>query len=95
MARLLSAVPASYALRMHDWQGGPRCGSVKWDQVNETFRHCEPGRHRLAVWRSVKKDDPALGDKAFLAGLAEEFASLLPVYDFLLWSPANNHLFRK
>ena len=38
------------------------------------------------------EDDPVLGEKAFLAGVAEEFASMLPVYDFMLWSPENNHV---
>jgi hypothetical protein len=91
-ARRLNEVRGGYALRLHDWKQEYRCGALKWDDLLGYFRYCEPGQHRMLVWKSLKKDDPRLFEPGFVATVADEFASFLPVYDWLLWSPQNNHL---
>lgn len=91
-ASLLNAVKGDYVLTLHDWKQEYRCGSLKWDDIVNFFRYCEPGSHRMRVMRSIEKDDECLNDPTIYTQIAEEFESLLPVYDFLLWSPENNFL---
>lgn len=91
-AARLNAVKGGYVLTLHDWKKEYPCGALTWDDIVAFFRYCEPGTHRLRVMRSVAKDDPALNDPQFHHRVAEEFESLLPVYDFLLWSPENSFL---
>ncbi len=91
-ARVLNEVKGGYALMLHDWKKRYPCGSLKWDDLFEFFRYFEAGRHRIHVTRSIAKDDPVLRDPSFLATVAAEFQSMVPLYRFLLWSPENNHL---
>lgn len=91
-ASRLNAVKGGYVLTLHDWKQEYPCGHLKWDQIVNYFRYCEPGTHRMHVTRTIPRGAEELRDPGFYARVAEEFVSLLPVYDFLLWSPANNFL---
>ncbi len=91
-ARLLNEVKGGYALTLHDWKQKHVCGGIKWDDVLNVFRYCEPGKHRVHVQRFVSKDDPAALSPTLIQQVAAEFVTLLPVYRFILWSPDNNHL---
>lgn len=88
----LNGVPATYALQLHDWQKLYRCGQLKWDDAVQFFRYFEPGAHRIAVTRRLAKADPVLTSAGFATQLAQEFATLLPIYRLILWRPDNNHL---
>lgn len=91
-AAALNALPPTYVLTLHDWKREYRCGSIRWDEVLEFFRYFEPGTHRVRVTRDVPKDDPLATDPALFAEVATEFAAMVPLYRFILWSPENNRL---
>lgn len=91
-ARVLNGVAGGYALTLHDWKQKYPCGALKWDDVMNFFRYCVPGQHRLMVTKSIPKGDPRVESAELLPAVAAEFATLLPVYDFLLWSPERSFL---
>ncbi|MBI4882073.1 MAG: hypothetical protein HY812_20790 [Planctomycetes bacterium] len=91
-AGLLNGVSDRYALLMHDWKQEYRCGRLRWDDVLGYFRWFKPGVHRMSVVRSIPKGEAEATDPGLFSRVAGEFAALLPVYRFLLWSPDNNHL---
>lgn len=91
-ARRLNEVRGGYVLFMHDWKKEYRCGQLRWDDILDYFRYFEAGKHRMRIDRFVGKDDPCIDEPEFFPRIAEEFVSLLPIYEFLLWSPDNNHL---
>ena len=91
-AARLNGVQGGYVLTLHDWKQEYPCGQLQWDDIVNYFRYCEPGSHRMLVTKTIPRESEEIHDPAFYRSVAEEFATLLPVYDFLLWSPENNYL---
>lgn len=92
---LLNELDGFY-LRLHDWKGEWRCGSIEPEQLEEYLRHYTPGEHRLAVERRWPAPpgmrEPVLADQVPEA-MVEESLRLIPLYRYLAWSKESDHLF--
>lgn len=85
-----------HRLRLHDWKGEWRCGSLTVDQLEEYLRYYQPGEHMLAVERRFPAPEgnrgPAL-DAGVSERLVEELVRLAPIYRYAAWSRESDFLF--
>ena len=85
-----------YFLRLADWKGEWRCGSLTPEQLEEFLRFYTPGEHALAVerrWPATKDVRAGLLGDGVPEAMAEEVRRLLPLYRFCAWSEESDHLF--
>jgi hypothetical protein len=86
---------SGFRLRLHDWKGEWRCGSLEPEQLEEFLKYYTPGDHRLAVERRYPAPE---GQRAAALGpdcpaeLERECLRLLPLYRFAAWSAESDHL---
>lgn len=89
---------SGFRLRLHDWKGEYRCGSLQPEQLEEFLKYYRPGDHQLAVEKRYPAPEGARGG-ALEAGCAEELLGellrLVPLYRFLAWSEESDFLFRR
>jgi hypothetical protein len=57
---LLNAL-GGFRLRLHDWKGEWRCGTLEPEQLEEFLKHYTPGNHQLAVVRRFPAPEGARG----------------------------------
>ena len=89
---------AGFRLRLHDWKGEWRCGSLEPEQLEEFMKYYVPGDHRLAVERRIPAPEGARGgvlDPACPEDLVRELVRLVPLYRFTAWSLTSDHLFAR
>jgi hypothetical protein len=88
-----------YFLRLADWKGEWRCGSLTVSSLEEFLRHYTPGDHALAVerrWPVPKDPGPAQGavfGQDVPQSLVEELPRLAPLYRYTAWSAESDFLF--
>jgi hypothetical protein len=88
-----------YFLRLADWKGEWRCGSLTVSSLEELLRHYTPGDHALAVerrWPVPKDPGPAQGavfGQDVPQSLVEELPRLAPLYRYTAWSAESDFLF--
>ena len=86
---------SGFRLRLHDWKGEWRCGSLEPEQLEEFLKYYTPGDHRLAVEKRYPAPEGARGG-ALTAGCAEELVRevlrLVPLYRYLAWSQDSDFL---
>ncbi|MCP3920678.1 MAG: hypothetical protein GY711_34560 [bacterium] len=87
-----------FQLRLHDWKGEWRCGSLTPEALEEFLRFYEPGDHALVVDRRWPVPTEPAAREAVLSEevprtLLDELARLVPLYRFAAWSPDSDHLF--
>ena len=84
-----------FRLRLHDWKGEWRCGSLEPEQLEEFLKYYTPGDHQLAVEKRYPAPEgaragvlePGCGDE-----LVRECLRLVPLYRFTAWSQESDHL---
>ena len=85
-----------FRLRLADWKGEWRCGSLDADRLEEFLGYYTPGDHALTVERSFPAPpgarEPACSEEA-VATCLDELARLLPLYRYLAWSKDSDFLF--
>jgi hypothetical protein len=92
---LLNRYPG-YFLRLHDWKGEWRCGSLSSEALEDYHKSFVPGQHALAVERRFPAPPGARGaalDPQTPALLLRELVGLLPLYRFAAWSAESDFLF--
>jgi len=89
-----------FQLKLHDWKGEWRCGSLAPEQLEEFLKFYTPGEHMLAVER--RYPIPATPEGRELAAgdevpqmLVAELARLFALYRFTAWSGESDHLFSR
>jgi hypothetical protein len=88
-----------FILKLADWKGEWRCGSLDASRLKEFFGYYEPGTHALAVERSwpAPRSQPAVREAMLGEGVPDamlaELERLIPLYRFAAWSKASDHLF--
>ena len=87
-----------FQLRLHDWRGEWRCGSLTPESLEEFLRFYEPGEHSLVCDRRWPVPaDPAAREQVLsddVPGiLMDELARLVPLYRFAVWSTESDYLF--
>ncbi len=85
-----------FFLRMHDWKGEWRCGSLDRLAVKEFLAFYKPGEHRMAVERRWPVPPGARGaaiGPAAPAELLTELDRLAPLYRYMAWSEESDFLF--
>ena len=81
-----------YQLRLHDWKGEWRCGSLEPEQLEEFCRFWTPGEHQLVVDRSLPlpagmdERARALEEEDWAERLLDELERLVPLYRYAAWS---------
>jgi len=84
----LRALPPGFSLRLHDWKKDYWASQAKPFDLEELFGSYTPGNHWLHLRRQLPKEDAiAMGPDAE-AWVRASLLSLLPVYQFILWTPA-------
>ena len=85
-----------YFLRLADWKGEWRCGSLAPEQLEEFLRYYTPGEHALAIERRYPAPsgarDPYLTDEVPTLLLAE-LEALTEMYRYAAWSSESDFLF--
>ncbi len=89
--RILNELPG-FVHSIHDWRKEYRCGSLLPGDIANYFEYFVPGEHWLHLKRSIPRGSAILADPAFVAFAGGVVLQLLPVYRFIAWSPANDHL---
>jgi hypothetical protein len=92
---LLNALPG-FRLRLADWKGEWRCGSLDRDRLEEFLKYYEPGTHALSVELRVPAPPGARGpvfEPDVPERLIAEALRLLPLYRFTAWSAESDFLF--
>ncbi len=90
---LLHALPGPFRMRNDRHRKEYRAGDLSAGELRNFVRYFEPGVHGFALEHVIPRADlPALGP-ALAPLLLEDLVALGPAYRFLLWSPANDHLF--
>lgn len=85
---MLRALPAGFALRIHDWKKIWWASSAKPFDLKEFFASYTPGQHWLHVVRELPKEDAvALGPEGPLWAIDSQL-TLLPLFTFMRWEPA-------
>lgn len=85
-----------FQLRLHDWKGEWPCSKIETTKLEEFLKFWKPGEHRFAVERRWPAPQGARGHvlgTGVEAELLRELERLVPLYQFIAWSPENNHLF--
>ncbi|MFT5476770.1 MAG: hypothetical protein ACI8Y8_002110 [Planctomycetota bacterium] len=94
---LLNALDG-FQLRMHDWRGEWRCGSLTAEKLEEFLGYYTPGEHRLSIERRWPAPSgsrgPVLADGVPQA-MVEESLRLLPLYRYMVWSQESDFLFAR
>lgn len=88
-----------YRLRLDDWKGEWRCGTLAPERIEEFLKYYKPGEHSLAVERRwpAPADAPelrrALCRPEVARELSVELERLLPLYRWMAWSEESDFLF--
>lgn len=88
LCTMLQALPAGFAVKLHDWKKDYWCSQVKPHELKELFQSFTPGNHWLHVQRQLPKEDAVELGAEVSAWVDASLLSLLPVYRFTLWEPA-------
>ena len=93
----LNALPG-FQLRLHDWKGEWRCGTLTTDALEEFLSFYRPGEHALAIERRYPAPPgargPALSPEA-PQELLEALHGLVPLYRYTAWSRESDFLFAR
>ncbi|MBL8863909.1 MAG: hypothetical protein JNK02_18110 [Planctomycetes bacterium] len=87
-----------FRLRLHDWKGEWRCGSLIPEQLEEFLKYYKPAEHLLTVerrWPAPPGARAALFAPEVPGLLVEELLRLVPLYRFSAWSAESDHLFTR
>jgi hypothetical protein len=87
-----------FFLRLDDWKGEWRCGSLNSDRLAEFLKYYKPGEHALRVEKRYPA--PAANRGAALASdaprhLVDDLVALAPLYRFSAWSNESDFLFAR
>ncbi|MSR62856.1 MAG: hypothetical protein EXS08_10480 [Planctomycetes bacterium] len=86
---------SGFRLRLHDWKGEFRCGTLTPEKLEEFLKYYTPGDHQLAVEKRYPAPEGARGG-VFEPGCAEELQRellrLVPVFRFTAWSQESDYL---
>jgi hypothetical protein len=87
-----------FRLRLHDWKGEWRCGTLQPEQLEEFLKYYTPGDHQLAVEKRYPAPEGARAG-ALAEGCAEELQRellrLVPLFRFTAWSKESDFLLTK
>ena len=87
-----------FRLRLHDWKGEWRCGSLEPEKLEEFLKYYTPGDHQLAVEKRYPAPEGARAG-ALETGCADELLReclrLVPLYRFAAWSKESDFLLTK
>jgi len=86
---------SGFRLRLHDWKGEWRCGSLEPEQLEEFLKYYTPGDHQLAVERRYPAPEGARGaalGPGCAAELEREVLRLVPLFRYLAWSKESDFL---
>lgn len=89
---------SGFRLRLHDWKGEYRCGTLQPEQLEEFLKYYRPGDHQLAVEKRYPAPEGARGaalEPQCAEELQRELLRLVPLYRFLAWSEESDFLFRR
>lgn len=95
LLELLNSLPG-FQLRMHDWKGDWRCGSLTPESLEEFLSYYKPGEHRFAVEHRLPAPPGARGmalEEATVEAMVAECLRLLPLYRYAAWSEESDFLF--
>jgi hypothetical protein len=81
-----------FQVRIHDWETRYPSASLTRDDARELFKYYQVGKHRLTCARAVPAGDPLATSAELADAAAAGLAALAPGYEFMAWSPENNHL---
>jgi hypothetical protein len=85
-----------FMLRMDDWKGEWRCGSLTEERLEEFLSYYTPGEHRLTVEQRLPAPAGTRGaalDPETCVHMQAELLRLVPLFHYCAWSPDNDHLF--
>lgn len=94
-AGILNALPAGFALSIHDWRRRYEPGSIHKSDVNRIFGYYTPGEHWLHIRREIPRGDPGIGTREMTDAIVSDLRACGPAYRFALWTPENNFIFRR
>lgn len=92
---LLNALDG-HRLRLADWRGEWRCGSLTPESLDEFLRFYTPGEHLFAVeqrWPAGAGVRAAALGEGVPASLVDELSHFVPLYRWLAWSETSDFLF--
>jgi hypothetical protein len=86
-----------YQLKLADWKGEWRCGSLTRERLEEFLKYYTPGEHALTVerrWPALRGParDALLGETV-PEQLVTELGRLVPLYRYAAWSKESSFLF--
>lgn len=86
---MLRALPAGFHVKLHDWKKDYWCSVLKPSDLKDLCEYYTPGNHWLHIQRQLPREDAvAMGAEAD-AWVRSSLLSLLPAYQFTLWSPGD------
>lgn len=85
---MLRALPAGFALKLHDWRKVYWAAEARPDRLREYFDSYTPGEHWLHLVRELPKEDALAMGLDAPQWLAASLTALAPPYRFILWEPA-------
>jgi len=86
---------SGFRLRLADWKGEWRCGTLQPEQLEEYLKYYTPGNHTLSVEKRYPAPRGARGgalEAGCAAELERECLRLLPLFAFSAWSKDSDFL---
>jgi hypothetical protein len=84
---MLTALPAGFALKLHDWRKMYWATEATPQRLSEYFESYTPGDQWLHLVRELPREDAlAMGSDA-PGWLIDSLLALVPAYRFILWEP--------
>lgn len=84
---MLRALPAGFAVRLHDWRKVYWAAEAHPQGMRELFGDYTPGEHWLHVVRELPREDVLAMGVEVGSWLSASLIALLPPYRFILWTP--------
>jgi hypothetical protein len=84
-----------FSMKLHDWPNLHKCKDMNRHNLQQFFQYYVPGNHWLHVDYEVEKTSSLLSKTDFFGHICDCLVSLIPFYQFALWTSTNNYLFDK
>jgi hypothetical protein len=81
-----------FVMTIHDWKKEYRCGALSWGDIGTFMKYFIPGEHRWLLRRSLARTDPLATSTELIPFVSRWMVAMIPLYRWIAWSPANNHL---
>ena len=86
---------SNFCLKLHTWPNRHVCDKLTPEELKRYFDYYIPGDHWFHLDCEIPKENPLVTSADFTAFARKQLVDLIPVYQYIVWNPGNNFLFKK